>query len=94
MQAYFGSAQASDFNRFGKYYRVIVQADIADRVDPKSMDGVFVKNQRGDMVPINAIVKLNRVYGPENVSRYNLFNSIGINAIPKPGFSSGDAIFL
>jgi len=44
------------------------------------------------MVPINTIVKLKRVYGPENVSRYNLFNSIGINAIPKPGYSSGDAI--
>ncbi|TCC97456.1 efflux RND transporter permease subunit [Pedobacter psychroterrae] len=92
MQAYFGSAQASDFNRFGKYYRVMVQADKADRAAPSSMDGVFVKNTLGDMVPINTLVKLKRVYGPENVSRYNLFNSIGINAIPKPGFSSGDAI--
>jgi len=92
MQAYFGSAQASDFNRFGKYYRVMVQADIANRTDPASMDGVLVKNRRGEMVPINTLVKLNRVYGPENASRYNLFNSIGINAIAKPGFSSGDAI--
>ncbi|RZM15224.1 MAG: efflux RND transporter permease subunit, partial [Pedobacter sp.] len=92
MQAYFGSAQASDFNRFGKYYRVMVQADKTDRAAPSSMDGVFVKNSLGDMVPINTLVKLKRVYGPENVSRYNLFNSIGINAIPKPGFSSGDAI--
>ena len=92
MQAYFGSAQASDFNRFGKYYRVVVQADMESRDEPASMDGVFVKNRSGDMVPINTLVKLQRVYGPETVSRYNLFSSIGINAMAKPGFSSGDAI--
>lgn len=92
MQAYFGSAQASDFNRFGKYYRVVVQADIADRNDASSIDGVFVKNKTGEMVPINTLVKLTRVYGSETASRYNLFNSIQVNAIPKPGFSSGDAI--
>ncbi len=92
MQAYFGSAQASDFNRFGKYYRVIVQADIADRADPASIDRVFVKNKSGEMVPINTLVSLRRIYGSETASRYNLFNSISINAIPKPGFSSGDAI--
>jgi HAE1 family hydrophobic/amphiphilic exporter-1 len=92
MQAYFGSAQASDFNRFGKYYRVVVQADIADRTDPSAIDRVFVKNNKGDMVPINTLVKLTRVYGSETASRYNLFNSIEVNAIPKPGYSSGDAI--
>ncbi|MDB5158116.1 MAG: hydrophobic/amphiphilic exporter, family, partial [Mucilaginibacter sp.] len=92
MQAYFGTAQASDFNRFGKYYRVIVQADIADRTDPASIDRVFVKNKAGEMVPINTLVKLTRVYGSETASRYNLFNSIEVNAIPKPGYSSGDAI--
>ncbi|WP_257668856.1 efflux RND transporter permease subunit [Parapedobacter tibetensis] len=92
MQAYFGSIQASDFNRFGKYYRVMLQAEKDARAEPSSLDGVFVKNVRGDMVPINTVVKLDRVYGPETTSRYNLFNSIGINAIPSPGFSSGDAI--
>jgi len=92
MQAYFGSAQASDFNRFGKYYRVVVQADIADRTDPSSIDRVFVKNKAGEMVPINTLVTLTRVYGSETASRYNLFNSISVNAIPKPGYSSGDAI--
>ncbi|WCT14568.1 efflux RND transporter permease subunit [Mucilaginibacter jinjuensis] len=92
MQAYFGTAQASDFNRFGKYYRVVVQADIADRTDPTSIDRVFVKNKAGDNVPINTLVKLTRVYGSETASRYNLFNSIEVNAIPKPGYSSGDAI--
>ncbi|UKT65830.1 efflux RND transporter permease subunit [Pedobacter mucosus] len=92
MQTYFGSAQASDFNRFGKYYRVVVQADVKDRADPSSIDRVFVKSNRGEMVPINTLVKLSRIYGSETASRYNLFNSISINAIPKPGFSSGDAI--
>lgn len=92
MQAYFGSAQASDFNRFGKYYRVMVQADVKDRADPEALDGVFLKNRNGENVPINTLVKLKRVYGPETASRYNLFNSIGINAMAKPGFSSGDAI--
>ncbi|WP_179414001.1 efflux RND transporter permease subunit [Mucilaginibacter sp. E4BP6] len=92
MEAYFGTSQASDFNRFGKYYRVIVQADIADRTDPTAIDKVFVKNAAGANVPINTLVKLTRVYGSETASRYNLFNSIEVNAIPKPGYSSGDAI--
>ena len=92
MQAYFGTAQASDFNRFGKYYRVVIEADIADRTDPSAIDRVFVKNKNGDNVPINTLVKLTRVYGSETASRYNLFNSIEVNAIPKPGYSSGDAI--
>jgi len=92
IQAYFGSAQASDFNRFGKYYRVMVQADSKDRANADAINGISVKNRAGEMVPISTLVKLNRVYGPETVSRYNLFNSIGINAIPKPGYSTGDAI--
>jgi HAE1 family hydrophobic/amphiphilic exporter-1 len=92
MQTYFGSSQAGDFNRFGKYYRVVVQADVADRTDPSSIDRVFVKNKLGEMVPINTLVKLTRVYGSETASRYNLFNAISINVIPKPGYSSGDAI--
>ena len=92
VQAYYGSAQVSDFNRFGKYYRVMVQADKGTRATPESLDAVFVKNKTGEMVPVNTLVKLNRVYGPENASRYNLFNSMGVNAIQKPGYSSGDAI--
>ncbi|KOS05733.1 multidrug transporter AcrB [Flavobacterium akiainvivens] len=92
VQAYYGSAQVSDFNRFGKYYRVMVQAEKGTRSTPESLDAVFVKNKTGEMVPVNTLVKLVRVYGPENASRYNLFNSMGINAIQKPGYSSGDAI--
>lgn len=92
MQIYFGSMQASDFNRFGKYYRVIMQADVDYRKDEGALNNVFVKNNMGQSVPLGTIVTLERVYGPENVSRYNLFNSIGINVIPKEGHSTGDAI--
>jgi len=92
VQAYLGSAQASDFNRFGKYYRVMVQADVPSRTEPKMIDGIMVKNNKGDMVPVKTLITMKRVYGTETVSRYNLFNSIAINAIPKPGYTTGDAI--
>lgn len=92
MQAYFGSSQASDFNRFGKYYRVVVQAEAKARNKPESLNGVFVKNRQGEMVPVATLVKLKPILGSETASRYNLFNSISVNAIAKPGFSSGAAI--
>ncbi|WP_104382958.1 efflux RND transporter permease subunit [Sphingobacterium sp. HMA12] len=92
MQSFFGSAQVSDFNRFGKYYRVMVQAEKQERADPASMNEVYVKNRSGKMVPIKTMVSLKRVFGPEVITRYNLFNSIGVNAVPKPGYSTGDAI--
>ncbi len=92
MQTYYGSAQASDFNRFGKYYRVMVQADAASRTNVESMNNIFVKNRQGEMVPIASVVKMKPINGSETASRYNLFNSIGVNAIAKPGFSSGAAI--
>ncbi|WP_333624692.1 efflux RND transporter permease subunit [Sphingobacterium siyangense] len=92
MQSFFGSAQVSDFNRFGKYYRVMVQADKQERADPASMNEVYVKNRSGKMVPVKTMVSLKRVFGPEVITRYNLFNSIGVNAVPKAGFSTGDAI--
>lgn len=92
MQSYFGSAQVSDFNRFGKYYRVMIQAEKEERADPAAMNGIYVKNQSGSMVPLNTVVRLKRVFGPEVITRYNLFNSIGVNAVPKPGYSTGSAI--
>jgi HAE1 family hydrophobic/amphiphilic exporter-1 len=92
MQAYYGSMMASDFNRFGKYYRVIVQAEAANRAEPSSLGNVFVKNRGGEMVPLNTLVSLKRVYGPESINHFNLFNSITVNALPKKGFSTGDAI--
>jgi HAE1 family hydrophobic/amphiphilic exporter-1 len=92
LQVYYGSSFASDFNRFGKYYRVIVQADVKYRTDATSMEGVYVKNDQGKMVPVSTLVQLRRVYGSETVNRTNLFNAVTINGTIKPGFSSGDAI--
>jgi len=92
LQVYYGSMFASDFNRFGKYYRVIVQADAPMRKEASSLDGIYVKNASGEMVPINTVVSLKRVYGPETVTRNNLFNAVTINGQAKPGYSSGDAI--
>jgi HAE1 family hydrophobic/amphiphilic exporter-1 len=92
LQVYYGSSFASDLNRFGKFYRVIVQADVPYRAEASSMDNVFVKNNLGEMVPVNTLVSLQRVYGPETVNRNNLFNAVTINGMAKPGFSSGDAI--
>ncbi len=92
LQVYYGSAFISDFNRFGKYFRVIAQADVPYRTEPASLNNVFVKNNLAEMVPVNAIVSLEKVYGPETVTRNNLFNAATINGIAKPGYSSGDAI--
>jgi HAE1 family hydrophobic/amphiphilic exporter-1 len=92
LQVYYGSSFASDFNRFGKYYRVVVQADVEFRKEPASLNNVYVKNNYGQMVPINTLVALQRVYGPETVTRNNLFNAVTINGLAKPGYSSGDAI--
>jgi HAE1 family hydrophobic/amphiphilic exporter-1 len=92
LQIYYGSSFTSDFNRFGKFYRVIVQADIPYRANLATLNDVYVKNNLGEMVPINTVVSLERVYGPETVTRHNLFNSVTINGTPKPGYSTGDAI--
>ena len=92
LQAYYGSMQASDFNRFGKYYRVIMQSETDARRDPSSLNGMFVKNASGQMVPVTSIVTLKKVYGPDAVDHFNLFNSISVNAVVKPGFSTGQAI--
>ncbi len=92
LQTYYGSSFVSDFNRFGKYYRVMAQADIAYRADAGTLNNIYVKNQTGEMVPVNTMVTLKRVYGPETVTRNNLFNAVTINGMPKPGYRTGDAI--
>ncbi|WP_215222833.1 efflux RND transporter permease subunit [Echinicola shivajiensis] len=92
IQSYFGRVQSGDFNKFGRQYRVYMQADVAYREDLQSMDAIFVRNNKGEMVPVNTLITLKRVYGPEIVNRYNLFNSITINATPAEGYSSGDAM--
>lgn len=92
MQAYYGSMQASDFNRFGKYYRVVLQSEPVFRADPKSIETISLKNKLGQMVPIKSVVTLKPVSGPENVEHFNLFNAINLTVMPAPGFSSGQAM--
>src|SRR5690606_10549907 len=92
MQIYFGSTFVSDFNRFGKFYRVIAQADIPYRATASSLNEIYVKNRDGDMVAANALVTLKRVYGAETVTRNNLYNAVTINGKPNVGYSTGDAI--
>ncbi|MCT2406135.1 efflux RND transporter permease subunit [Chryseobacterium antibioticum] len=92
MQGYYGSIQSSDFNRFGKYYRVLVQSTPEMREDKESLNGIFVKNNSGEMVPINTLVSLKQVTGAEVVDRFNLFNSSNLTVMPAPGFSTGQAM--
>jgi NodT family efflux transporter outer membrane factor (OMF) lipoprotein len=92
MQIYYGSAFVSDFNRFGKYYRVMAQADILYRNNEASLTGIYVKNNQNQLIPVNQLITLRKVYGPETVSHNNLYNSATINGVPKPGYSTGDAI--
>ena len=92
LQGYIGSVFASDFSRFGKQYRVYVQALPEDRADVDNLDQIFVRTDSGVMTPITEFITLTRVYGPQSVTRFNLFNSTKITAATNPGFSSGDVI--
>lgn len=92
MQAYYGSIYSSDFNRFGKYYRVVVQADAPYRMDENSLNEVYAKNTSGQMVPLTSVISLKRVFGPEVVTHLNQATSINLSVQAKKGYSTGDAI--
>ncbi|PMD98118.1 hydrophobe/amphiphile efflux-1 family RND transporter [Siphonobacter sp. BAB-5405] len=92
LQGYFGGVYASNFNQFGKQYRVMIQADPAYRASPQNLNSVYIRNTSGTMAPISEFVTMERVYGPETITRFNLFTSVSITGTPKPGYSSGDAI--
>lgn len=92
IRTYFARVQGGDFSRFGRQYRVYIQADFDYRTDPESFKSIFVRNNNGDMVPISTLLTLNRVTGPETISRYNLYNAITVNASPNDGYSTGDAM--
>ncbi|SDK82332.1 hydrophobic/amphiphilic exporter-1, HAE1 family [Salinimicrobium catena] len=92
LQTYIGSVYAADFARFGKQYRVFVQALPEDRSSVEDLNSIYVRNDRGEMAPITEFVSLSRVYGPQSVTRFNLFNSASVNGAAAPGYSSGDAI--
>ncbi|GHA36364.1 multidrug transporter AcrB [Salinimicrobium marinum] len=92
LQGYIGSMYAADFARFGKQYRVYVQAKPEARATVGDLNSLFVRNGQGEMAPITEFVELKRVYGPQSVTRFNLFNAAAVNGAPAPGYSSGDAI--
>jgi len=92
LQGYIGSVYAADFARYGKQYRVYVQALPEDRTSVDDLNALFVRNSAGQMAPITEFVSLKRVYGPQAVTRFNLFNSAAVNGAAAPGYSSGDAI--
>ena len=94
LQGYIGGIYAADFARFGKQYRVYVQALPEDRTDASSLNELYIKTGSGEMAPITQFVDLKRVYGPQSVTRFNLYNSSKISGAANPGFSTGDALAI
>lgn len=92
LQGYIGGIYAANFSRFGKQYRVYVQALPQDRAAPDDLNALFVRNASGEMAPVSEFVQLKRIYGPQAVTRFNLFNSASVNGAAAPGYSTGDAI--
>lgn len=92
LQTLIGSYYATNFIRFDQMYRVMVQAHPSERRTPDDLLELFVKNAAGEQVPYSSFVKLKRVFGPEQLTRYNMYNSAMINGDAAKGYSSGDAI--
>lgn len=91
LQGYYGGLYASNFNRFGKLYRVMIQADADFRLSPETLNGIMVRSGN-EMVPITQFLTLQKTYGPDNIKRFNMFTSISVNGSPADGYSSGQAI--
>lgn len=91
LSGYYGGQYVSNFNRFSKVYRVMIQAAPEYRLDEASLNNTFVK-VGNEMAPLSQFITLTRVYGAETLSRFNMYNSIAVNAMPADGYSSGDAI--
>jgi HAE1 family hydrophobic/amphiphilic exporter-1 len=87
-----GSTYEQGFVRFNNYYKVYTQADPAFRKDPADILNMFVKNDKGEMVPYSAFMTIKKTQGPNEISRYNLYTSALINGVPATGYTSGDAI--
>lgn len=92
LQNYIGGLYATDFTKYGKQYRVMVQALPDDRKDLKSLDGLTVRASDGKMAPVSQFVTLQRTFGPQSVNRYNLFTSVALTGANAEGYSTGDAI--
>ena len=91
LQGYLGGLYSSNFNRFGKLYRVMIQADPDARVSPESLNNIKIRNG-SEMAPITNFITLQKVYGPDNIKRFNMYTPMSINGSPADGYSSGEAI--
>ncbi|HVN56942.1 MAG TPA: efflux RND transporter permease subunit [Bacteroidales bacterium] len=92
MQAIFGGIYVDNFNQFGKQYRIMLQADPRYRASEKDLTKIFVRTASGEMAPVSEFVNLTRVYGPESISRFNMYTSISVIGSPQKGFGSGEAM--
>ena len=92
LSGYVGGSYASNMNRFSKLYRVMLQAAPEYRLDTESLQNMFVRTSSGEMSPINQYLRLTRIYGPQSISRFNLFTAISVNGQAADGYSSGQAI--
>jgi HAE1 family hydrophobic/amphiphilic exporter-1 len=92
LSGYIGGSYASNMNRFSKLYRVMYQAAPEFRLDTESLQNMFVRTSSGEMSPINQYLTLTRIYGPQSISRFNLFTAISVNGQAAEGYSSGQAI--
>ena len=91
LQGYYGGLYTSNFNRFGKLYRVMIQADPSARTNLESLKSIMIRNGN-EMAPISQFMSMKRVYGPDNIKRFNMFTAMTINGSPADGYSSGQAI--
>ncbi len=91
LQGYYGGLYASNFNSFGKLYRVYVQAERSERTNLESLNKIKVRNGN-EMAPITQFMSIKRVYGPDNISRFNMYTSMQVNGTPADGYTSGQAI--
>ena len=92
LSGFIGGNYSSNFNRFSKLYRVMVQADKTYRLDKNALNNMFIRTSSGEMAPIGQFVTLTKVYGTETLSRFNLYSSIQVNGLPADGYSTGEAI--
>jgi hydrophobic/amphiphilic exporter-1 (mainly G- bacteria), HAE1 family len=92
MQGYYGGLYTTDFNRFGKQYRVMIQAEPNQRADENSINKIYVRNADNQMVAISQFVAFKKIYGPEAVARFNMLKAVNVNGKSNVGYSSGDAI--
>jgi HAE1 family hydrophobic/amphiphilic exporter-1 len=92
LQAFLGGAYVNDFSRFGRQWRVFVQAEPEYRMSPDDLKGFYVRNARGEMVPLSSFVKVRFITGPEYTVRFNLYRSVEILGTNAPGYSSGQAL--